>query len=61
MYHSKLAQNLSTFHRSLNLSEFILSIQLWHKNDSGKLQKLILTPTDGNMEDRDIDCQKKIP
>ena len=45
--------SLSIFHHSLNLSELILSIQMWKKNDSGNLEKITLGPANGNLEDRD--------
>ena len=53
-------QNVSSFHRSLNLSEWILSIEMWKKNDSGSLEKIILGPKHGNIEDRDNNCHQFI-
>ena len=45
--------NLSIFHHSLNLSELILGIRMWKKNDSGHLEKITVGPAYGNLENRD--------
>ena len=52
-YHSFKTQNLSLFHRALNLSELIVSVELWYKNESGEVHKMHIDPSYDNLEDRD--------
>ena len=55
-FSTKMGENQSVVHPSLNLSELIIKIELWQRNDTGKLQKLMIEPTDGMLENRDNKC-----
>ena len=44
------------FHISSNLSELIIGLQLWQRNETGQLQKTVIDPMVGNLENRDNQC-----
>ena len=43
----------SAFHQSQNLSEMVLWLSLWQRNDTGNLEMIGINPTDGKFENRD--------
>ena len=49
----KVGENHSVFHPSLNLSDMIVKILLWQRNDTGQLQPLVIQPTEGKWENRE--------
>ena len=52
-WHSiKVGENHSVVHPSLNLSDIIVQILLWQRNDTGQLQRLVIEPTEGKWENR---------
>ena len=48
-----VGNNISAVHRSLNLSEIVLWLQLQQRNETGHLQRILIKPTDGKLENRD--------
>ena len=46
------------FHMSSNLSELIIGLQLWQRNETGQLQKTVIDPMVDNLENRDDQCHK---
>ena len=57
MANSSLAEgytnDTSAFHQSRNLSEMVLWLSLWQRNDTGNLEMIGINPTDGKFENRD--------
>ena len=49
----KVGENNTVFHPSLNLSDMIVKILLWQRNDTGQLQPLVIQPTEGKWENRE--------
>ena len=45
--------DLSLFQRSVNLSTTVHELGLYRKNDTGHMQKMIVKPSNGDMENRD--------
>ena len=58
-YISLTSNNLSLFQRALNLSELMVSVDLWYKNETGNVNKMHMDPKFDNLEDRDDNLLKK--
>ena len=50
---TKMGENQSVVHPSLNLSELIIKVELWQRNSTGQLEKIVIEPTDGKLNNRD--------
>ena len=51
-YHNR--SDLSLFQRSANLSNTIKLLKWYQKSDTGHIQKMSLTPSNGELENRDL-------
>ena len=52
-YISLTSNNLSLFQRALNLSELMVSVDLWYKNETGNVNRMHIDPRYDNLEDRE--------
>ena len=50
---TKMGDNQSVIHPSVNLSELITKVELWQRNDTGQFQKIVIEPANGTLENRD--------
>ena len=58
IYSIEMEKDLSATGMSSNLTELLIGLQLWQRNDSGQLQKIVIDPMDVSLENRDNKCYR---